>query len=108
MRKLLVLLVLVAGVLAFTNPGMEAFQTHVKERSAERIEERTGSSALGSALAGAGSNLIARNIDAVTTRRSYLVASRYDVDPDGDGTAEWQYVGIASTFFALREPDRQE
>lgn len=94
----------VALVLFFLNPGMDEFATFYKRHAAERIEEETGGGLIGRVLGGAGSELVAAGVEKSTTRRSYLVLSLYDVDPDADGVAEYRYLGIAGYFVALHEP----
>jgi hypothetical protein len=103
--KKLVGFVLVAGLLFFVNPGMDDFTTYFKTYSAERIEQETGGGLLGRVLGGAGSELLAAGVEDVTTRRSYIVCSTYDVDPDGDDVSEYRYLGIAGWFITLREPE---
>ncbi|PEN13574.1 hypothetical protein CRI94_09700 [Longibacter salinarum] len=105
MKKLLGLL-LVAFVLFLVNPGMNDFSTFFKERSSDRIEQETGGGLLGRVLGGAGSELLAAGVEEATTRRSYLVCSTYDVDPDGDDVAEYRYLGVAGMFVTLREPEK--
>jgi len=45
-------------------------------------------------------------VEEVTTRRSYVVCSTYDVDPDGDDVSEYRYFGVAGMFVTLREPEK--
>jgi hypothetical protein len=104
MKKLLGLLIL-AVVMFIFNPGMEDFSSFFKERSAQRIEQETGGGVLGRVLGGAGSELVAAGVERVTTRRSYVVLSTYDVDPDSDSVSEYRYLGIGGQFITLREPE---
>lgn len=97
--------IVLAVVLFFLNPGMDDFTAHFKDDTAERIEEETGGGVLGRVLGGAGSELAAAGVERTTTRSSYLVASTYDVDPDGDGVSEYRYLGVGGTFITLREPE---
>lgn len=106
MKKLAGLLIL-AFVLFLFNPGMDDFSGFFKERSAQRIEQKTGGGVLGRVLGGAGSELVAAGVENVTTRRSYIVLSTYDVDPDSDGVSEYRYVGVGGQFVALREPEER-
>lgn len=103
MKKLFAAAV-VAFVLFLLNPGMDEFTTFYKRHTAERIENETGGGLLGRVLGGAGSELAAAGAEKITTRRSYLVLSLYDVDPDSDGAAEYRYLGIAGYFVTLHEP----
>lgn len=104
MKKLVAFLV-VALVLFLMNPGMDDFTGFFKERSAERIEQKIGGGVLGRVLGGAGSELVAAGVEKVTTRRSYVVLSTYDVDTDSDGVSEYRYLGAAGQFITLREPE---
>jgi len=104
MKKLVAFLV-IALVLFLMNPGMDDFTGFFKERSAERIEQKTGGGVLGRVLGGAGSELVAAGVEKVTTRRSYVVLSTYDVDTDSDGVSEYRYLGAVGQFITLREPE---
>lgn len=104
MKKLVAFLV-VALILFLMNPGMDDFTGFFKQRSAERIEQKTGGGVLGRVLGGAGSELVAAGVEKVTTRRSYVVLSTYDVDTDSDGVSEYRYLGAAGQFITLREPE---
>lgn len=106
MKKLLLLLIS-GAVLAVFNPGMSEFQSFVEERAAQRIEEKTGGGAIGRALAGAGAGFLGANVGSATDRTSYLVCSTYSVDPDGDGAAEWHFLGIAGQFVEVSAPDSE-
>ncbi len=103
MKPLFVALVLVAGGLIATNPGMEAFQSFVRTQAADRIEREVEAGALGALLGGADRKLLADNASAFTERRSYLVASVYTVDPDGDGDADGRVLGVARQFIVIDE-----
>lgn len=105
MKKLIGLLVL-GFILYIVNPGMDDFSAFFKERSADRIEQETGGGLLGRVIGGAGSELVAAGVEEVTTRRSYVVCSTYDVDPDGDDVSEYRYFGVAGMFVTLREPEK--
>ncbi|MCS3749480.1 hypothetical protein GGQ19_000631 [Salinibacter ruber] len=56
MKPLFVALVLVAGGLVATTPGMEAVQAFVRTQAADRIEREVEAGALGALLGGAGSS----------------------------------------------------
>lgn len=103
MRRILVVLVLLVtvGGLTVTNPGMEAFQSFVRARAADRIERGLGAGALGEVLGGAGGELLANNASTCTDRRSYLVCSVYAVDLDRDGNVEGRVLGIARRFIVV-------
>ncbi|MCS3677958.1 hypothetical protein GGP72_001886 [Salinibacter ruber] len=103
MKALFVALVLVAGGLIATNPGMEAFQSFVRTQAADRIEREVGAGALGDLLGGAGGELLADNASTFTERRSYLVGSVYTVDLDGDGDTDGRVLGVARQFIVIDE-----
>ncbi|WP_118830330.1 hypothetical protein [Salinibacter ruber] len=101
MKPLFVALVLVAGGLIATTPGMEAVQAFVRTQAADRIEREVEAGALGALLGGAGGKLLADNAPAFTERRSYLAASVYTVDPDGD--ADGRVLRVARQFIVIDE-----
>lgn len=103
--KKLVGFVLLVGILFFFNPTMNDFTTYFKTYSADRIERETGGGLLGRVLGGAGSELVAAGVEDVTTRRSYIAFSTYNVDPDSDGVSEYRYLGVAGQFITIREPE---
>jgi hypothetical protein len=105
MKTLLAILVLVAGGLVATNPGMEAFESFVRTQAADRIERELGAGALADLLGGAGGELLAGNASAFTERRSYLVCSVYTVDLDRDGDADGRVLGVAHQFIVTDEFD---
>lgn len=108
MRRLISLLVVVLlGVLVVTNPGMDAFSDFVAEQSERILQQETGDSPLGRALAGAGGGLAGSLVERVTERRTYLLFSTYTIDPGGtaDDASEWRFLGIAGRFFELESPE---
>jgi hypothetical protein len=48
--------------------------------------------------------LQAADLSEVTHRRSYVLVSTYDVDADGNGRAEYRFLGVASQFIMLQGP----
>ena len=101
MKKILVLVLGVGGLLFFTNPGMEGFQSFVRTHAADRVEQELGKGALSDALGGAGAEVLAAHVPDVTTRRSYLVCSTYAVDLDQDGRPNGRVLGVAGQFFVI-------
>jgi len=108
MKKVPISVGLAVLLLWVSNPDMEAFRPFVRDVAQAEIAEATGGGTLGRVLGGAGSELVASQIDRVTTRNSYLVCSTYRVDLDRDGAAEWEFLGIATTFVTLKRPTRTE
>lgn len=103
MKTLLVSIVVVAGGLVATNPGMEAFQSFVRTQAADRIERELGTGALADLLGEAGGEVLAGNASAFTKRRSYLVGSVYTTDLDRDGDADGRVLGMAHQFIVIDE-----
>lgn len=100
MKKFLFFAAVVCGFFAYTNPGMDDFSQFAHDRSAEIIEDEVGDSAIGRAVARAGSSLARDFADDVTDRKNYFVFSTYAV---GDEPA-WKFLGIAGRFVQLDGP----
>ncbi len=97
----LVLVVLVAA-LAYTNPGMDAFESHIENEAATLIRDEIGSDSwLSDALGNLAGSALADRADEYTTRANYLVASVYTIDADDDGRPELQWLGVADRFIQL-------
>lgn len=103
MKKLLVLIVVVGGLLAITNPGMNDFRGFVRTEAADRIERELGDGALSELLGGAGGELLAENASRFTERQSYLVCSFYDLDLDRDGRSDGRVLGVAGQFIVTEK-----
>jgi len=101
MKKILVLVLGLGGLLFVTNPSMENFQSFVRTRAADRVEQELGGGALSDALGGAGAEVLAAHVPDVTRRRSYLVCSTYAVDLDRDGRPNGRVLGIAGQFLVI-------
>lgn len=107
MRTFLLILTVVAVALFATNPTMNHFESFVEKHSEELVLEKTGDSALGRALSGVASGLVASQIERVTERENYWVASEYVIDLDGerDEGEEWRFLGIGGQFIELDRPE---
>ena len=103
MKKLFLIVALVGGGLAFTNPGMEAFRAFLRTQAADRIERELGQGPASELLGGAGSELLADNASSFTERQSYLVCSVYILDLDRDGDADGRVLGVARQFIVIDE-----
>ena len=102
MRISTLFLIVLVGALVYTNPGMDAFKTHVEDEAAALIREETGSDSwLGDALGTLAGSALARRADAYTTRTNYLVASVYAVDMDRNGEPELKWLGLGNRFIQL-------
>ncbi len=107
-RFLSIAAVLAIGGLALTNAGMEAFPAFVEDRSARILQQGTGDSPVGRAIAGAGAGLAGSYVDRVTRRQNYLAFSIYTIDLDGapdDADYDWRFLGIGRQFTELNAPD---
>lgn len=109
LSALLLLICVALVVLAVTNPQMYDFQDFVEAQSEDLIQRRTGESALGNALAGAGSGIAATYVNRFADRTDYIVCSVYTIDPDGEenNAAEWRFLGIADRFIVLEDSNEK-
>lgn len=109
MRRLLgIAALLLLGGLVLTNPGMDAFSSFVEDRSARILQQETGDSPVGRAIAGAGAGLAASFVDRVTQRQNYFAFSIYTIDLDdtpNDADYDWRFLGIGRQFIELDAPD---
>lgn len=103
MKKVLVLGVVVIGLLALTNPGMDDFQNYVQTQAADRIGGEIDSKPLAELLGGAGGELLASSVSHVTERQSYFVCSFYVLDVDQDDRPNGRALGVAGHFVVLDE-----
>ena len=107
MRILLLILTVVVMALFATNPTMNHFEDFVQRHSEEIVQERAGDSPLGRMLSGVASGLISSQIERVTERENYWVASEYTIDLDGAAAEgdEWRFLGIGGQFIELQRPE---
>lgn len=104
MNKLFLLAVaLLVGVSAF-NPGMREFEAYVEERLHPNMARTVGAMGVTRSVGRDVEQLLAADLPEVTHRRSYVLASTYDVDLDGNGRADYRFLGVASQFVLLHEP----
>lgn len=103
MRTLL-LLVLVAALLAISNPDRDDFAEFAREITAEQIAGQTG--ALGGVLGRIGGDLVGAQAARFVDRDNYVVASVYTLDLDGARSQEqdWRFLGVAGQFVELSRP----
>lgn len=102
MRISAVFLAVLLGALAYTNPGMKAFKTHVEDEAATHIRNEIGSDSwIGDALGGLAGNALASRADEYTTRTNYFVASVYAVDLDRDDRPELKWLALGNRFVQL-------
>lgn len=106
MKKLIVAIVLIAGLLFATNPDKRDFDDWVKEKLQDRVDESVGGGddLLGNVLSGLGSWVSSK----MTTEKNFYLASVYTVDL---GDEQYSYLGICKTFVPLQADnplDRKE
>lgn len=102
MRISTIFLIVLVGALVYTNPGMDAFKTHVEDEAAALIRNEMGSDSwLGDALGSLAGNALAQRADEYTTRTNYFVASVYTVDLDRDDRPELKWLGLGNRFIQL-------
>ncbi|MEM6785830.1 MAG: hypothetical protein AAF624_19080 [Bacteroidota bacterium] len=92
-------LVVIAALLALSNPTMDDFSDFAGDTVAAEIT-RDGpgwAGALGGLAAGA-------LVDRATERNDYLLASRYTLELGDDPDEAWVFLGIATQFVELQRP----
>ncbi len=106
MRKIGYLLVLVVALFVF-NPDEEDFSSFVQERSGRFFSTRTSDTEVGRILSDLGANVTRALAEHVTSRDNYFLFSIFTVDLDGEEAEEeeWKFLGIASRFVTLSEPE---
>ena len=106
MRLSVLLLIVLAAALVLLNPTEDEFAEFARSHSEGLVEERTGDSALGQALSGAGSSIVESYVRESAHRENYGVYSIYSVDLNGLG--KWRFVGVAGQFVELERPEGME
>ncbi|PEN08323.1 hypothetical protein CRI93_04200 [Longimonas halophila] len=102
MRISTLFLLVLVGLLVYTNPGIEAFEAHVEDEAATLIRNEVGSDSwLGDALGSVAGTALANRADEYTMRTNYFVASVYTIDIDGDEQPDLKWLGIADRFVQL-------
>jgi hypothetical protein len=103
----LLLLVALVVVLAFTNPGPEAFGEFAEDVAGERIGSVAEGLPAGGLLGELGGLAAGQIVRRYADRDNYLVASVYTLDLDGRAreAEDWRFLGIAGMFFELQRPE---
>ncbi len=103
----LVLLILCAGGLVYTNPTIDDFSVFTKSQSQDYLEGELGDNVVGRALAQAGSSIAGEYIDQLVDRKNYVLFSVFDLgenreaaDEDEDDSS-WSYLGIGGKFIKI-------
>lgn len=95
-----IVLIVLLGLLAFTNPSMDDFQNHVRQsilKESRRGDAPSMEQVFGSLLGGFAGSLIASQ----TVRTDYFIFSTYEV---GLGAKRMRTVGVFRNFFVLENP----
>lgn len=108
MRGLLILLLLaaLAAVLFLTNPTRADFAQYVEDEAGEFLGQAPTGGLLGQLGGLAAGRLAATAVD----RTDYLLFSTYTLDLDQGARegGEYEFLGIAGTFFPTKEPGEGE
>lgn len=108
MKKLIIAIVLISGLLYATNPDKGDFDAWVKGKLADRVEESLNDTDVdaffGTVFSGVGSWVSSK----MATEKNYYLLSVYTIDL---GEEEYNYLGIFKTFVPLQAEnplDRKE
>jgi len=112
MRALLILAVL-AGTLALFNPGEDDFRSFVTERASEAVSDHAraaGGGLFADVVGSVGGTLAGAVARRAVQRSDYFLFSLYTIDLDGPLRTgeEWRFLGVASQFIPLKQPDSLE
>ena len=103
----LAIIIVIGGVMAWTNPSITDFQKFTESQSRSYLEDELGDNAIGRALAEAGSSIAGEYVDELVDRKNYVLFSIFEVggnignDDAQDGNSDWRYLGIARQFVRL-------
>ncbi|MEL7170381.1 MAG: hypothetical protein AAGN64_13630 [Bacteroidota bacterium] len=92
-------LVVIAALLALSNPTMDDFADYAGDTVAAEIT-REGPGWAG-ALGGLATETL---VDRATQRADYLLASRYTLELSDDPDEAWVFLGVATRFVELQRP----
>ncbi len=100
MKKFIVVLVLVATGLFFTNPTMDDFQSFVLVKLEEKLNEKEApESAMGELLQKNLVNVASGIAKNLTVRKEYFICSVYSLDL---GKENFSYIGVGTFFVPLQ------
>ena len=101
MKALIITIVILAvlGLLAYTNPGMQAYQEYVHQRLVQKSTSGQDDlrGAAGMLFSGLASSVLAK----ATTRSDYVFWSVYNTD---FGNEQGKFIGILNNFIVLKSP----
>jgi len=102
MKLFTIVLILVAllGLLAYTNPKLENYDQFISQRITEetRKEKDPMAGALGSLLGGFAANLMTKQ----TVRKDYVFFSTYDT---AFGNEHMRAIGVLNNFYITENPE---
>lgn len=103
MRWFWLFLVAAAGLLFFSNPGMQEFKAFVAEESGRLVQERVTSPGLGEVLSDGAAQLAENYVQNVTVHKDYYLFSTYKINltPRAVSKRNWRFLGIGGTFIDL-------
>jgi hypothetical protein len=99
MKKLLLVVVLLAVALYATNPDKADFIEWAQEKLQERLEGDAEEGSLGAVLGDVMGNLGGKMAAGITTADNYYLCSVYTVDM---GKEDYKYLGIFKIFIPLQ------
>lgn len=90
------------GLLAWTNPSMDAYQAYLQQRIQDRASKHGAlGAAFGALIGGAGSKLMAK----ATVRDDYVFFSTYQTTLGG---STQKTLGVLNNFYVLSSPPGSE
>ncbi len=102
MKLFSIILILVAlfGLLAYTNPGLDSYDQFISQRITEETKKNKAPVAgvLGSLLSGFAANLMTKQ----TVRKDYVFFSTYDT---AFGNEHIQAIGVLNNFYITEKPE---
>ncbi len=96
---IVILVVILAGGMYFTNPDKKDFQVWAEKKMEERLRENS-EGGLGDVLGGILSTLGSQFSAAITKRENYQVCSLFTVDMGGGDV--YRYIGVFGQFIPLQ------
>lgn len=106
MKTLIVVLVIVAALLAFTNPDEQDFRDHTERVIANELATSTPNIPGGDILGRVGGMVAGELAADAFTRKNYFLFSIYELDLNARNMAvdKWRFLGIGTQFFELDRP----
>ena len=108
MKKIIIAIVLIAGLLFATNPDKRDFDDWVKDKLQERVDESVNNDDLDDFIGNLFSGIGSLVSSTMTTEKNFHIVSIYTI---GLGEEKYSYLGICKTFVPLQAEnplDRKE